>query len=46
MSDPEATQTNWRSRAAQAWGWAVAHKALTIPLAAFVLGAVVGAWMM
>ncbi len=42
MTDTETTQSSWRTRAATAWAFAVAHKDWTIPAACFVLGAIVG----
>lgn len=39
------TVTNWRSRFALALAWAKAHPGVTIPLLAFLTGAVVGAWV-
>lgn len=43
MSDPEATDTNWKARALGALEWAKAHPGVTIPLISFMAGVVLGA---
>lgn len=43
MTDPEATDTNWKTRAASALAWAEDHPGVTIPLLSFMAGMVVGA---
>ncbi len=43
MSDPEATDTNWKSRAGAALEWAKTHPGVTIPLLCFMAGVVLGA---
>ena len=40
--ETEITATNWRARAATAWGWVTAHPQITIPAATFLLGVAVG----
>ncbi len=45
MSDPEATDTNWKSRAAGALEWAKDHPGVTIPVLCFMAGVVLGGWI-
>jgi hypothetical protein len=40
MSDD--TVTGWRTRLLRAWAWAVANRDYSIPLVAFVVGAILG----
>lgn len=42
MSDPEKTDTNWRTRGAKALAWAQAHQVITAVLVGFALGFVAG----
>ena len=41
MTD-ETTVTNWRTRGAKAWAWAMAHLEIVIPAITFIIGIIVG----
>ncbi len=43
MSDPEATDTNWKAKGAAAVSWMRLHPDITIPIACFIAGAILGA---